>query len=372
MFYGNKAKINSSDLPEFYINDQLINRTNTYTYLGIKLDEQLSLDTHANLLIKRVSDKIYQLTKIRSFITQKAALLIYKNMILPILEYGDVFIHSASKGIRKKLTVLQNKALRCALSKEKLYPTNDLHMKARLLKLKDRRHMHVLLHMFQLAQMPNFKLWKMHQANGVRTRSSKKKLITSRRPSNEKYKRSITYQGPKLWNSLPSQVQKLDSYYEFKGSIRKLFQPLQNQNQNQNQNQDPSGATTMTANKKNRNRNRNKNKTKANQNQNQNQSQSQTKPNQTKTQIKTKNKTKNKTKPKPKPKTKTKTKTKTKPKPKPNQTKSEVKVELKGIVDRLQHIHIHIHTHLISHHLHSIPSPIFPSSNLVLLPFYLL
>ena len=33
--------------------------------------------------------------------------MIYKNMILPILEYGDVFIHSASKETRKKLQVLQ-------------------------------------------------------------------------------------------------------------------------------------------------------------------------------------------------------------------------------------------------------------------------
>ena len=225
MFYGSKAKINSIDLPEFYINGQPIDRAKTYTYLGIKLDEQLSLDTHANLLIRKVSNKIYQLSKIRSFITKKAALMIYKNMILPILEYGDVFIHSASKETRKKLQVLQNKALRCALSKEKLFPTDELHVEAKLLKLKDRRHMHVLLHMYQLAQMPNFKLWKTHQPNGVRTRSSKRKLITFRRLTMEKYRKSITYKGPKLWNNLPVEVQKLDTYPEFKSNIKKIFQP---------------------------------------------------------------------------------------------------------------------------------------------------
>ena len=230
MFYGSKAKINSIDLPEFYINGQPIDRAKTYTYLGIKLDEQLSLDIHANLLIRKVSNKIYQLSKIRSFITKKAALMIYKNMILPILEYGDVFIHSASKETRKKLQVLQNKALRCALSKEKLFPTDELHVEAKLLKLKDRRHMHVLLHMYQLAQMPNFKLWKTHQPNGVRTRSSKKKLITFRRPTMEKYRKSITYQGPKLWNNLPAQVQKLDTYHEFKSNVKKMFQPSKKPN----------------------------------------------------------------------------------------------------------------------------------------------
>ena len=212
MFYGNRAKINASNMPDFYINGQPIDRTKAYTYLGIKLDEQLSLDMHANLLIKRVSNKIYQLTK------------------------------------------------------EKLYPTDDLHVAAKLLKLKDRRHMHVLLHMFQLAQMPNFKLWKTHQAHGVRTRSSKKKLITSRKPTNEKYKKSITYQGSKLWNSLPSHVQQLDSYYEFKGNIKKLFQPKPlKKTKPKPKPKQTRTVTTADINKNNRNKNKNKNgKTKQN------------------------------------------------------------------------------------------------------------
>ena len=204
MFFGSKVRINNLDLPEFSIKNCPIERATTYTYLGLKLDEQLTLETHANVLVKRVSDKVYQLKKIRSFVTKKAALMIYKNMILPILEYGDIFIHSASQKIRKRLQILQNKALRCALSKDKLYDTEELHREAKLLKLKDRRHLHVMLHMFQLAQMPNFKLWKTHLPTGPRTRSSKKKLIATRRPTNERYRKCITYQGPKLWNSLPT------------------------------------------------------------------------------------------------------------------------------------------------------------------------
>ena len=225
MFFGSKAKINSSELPDLTINGGIVNRVKTYTYLGIKLDEQLTLETQANALIAKVSHKLYQLRRIRPFLTKRAALLIYKNMILPILEYGDIFVHSASKKIRKKLQTLQNKALKCALSKEKLYNTKCLHEEAKILKLKHRRHIHVLLHMFQLAQMPGFKLWKIHQGTGVRTRSSKKKLISSKKPNNEKFRKSITYQGPKLWNNLPAHIQKIDSYHEFKCQIKKIFKP---------------------------------------------------------------------------------------------------------------------------------------------------
>ena len=86
MFFGSRAKINSSTLPELNIGEKTLPRVKTYTYLGLKLDEQLNMETHANSLIQKVSNKIYHLTKIRSFVTRKAALLIYKNMILPILE----------------------------------------------------------------------------------------------------------------------------------------------------------------------------------------------------------------------------------------------------------------------------------------------
>ena len=223
MFFGSKVRINSSVLPAFQIGGTALQRTQTYTYLGIKLDEQLSLEAHANELIRKVSHKIDQLTKIRTFIAKRAAILIYKNMILPILEYADVFLHSASQTIHKKLQKLENKALRCALGKGKFADSTELHREAKILKLKDRRHVQVLLHMFQLAQMPNFKLWKTHKTTGVRTRSSKKKLISLRKPTNEKYKKSITYQGPKLWKSpLPSAKQ---SYQDFKSKVKKLFDP---------------------------------------------------------------------------------------------------------------------------------------------------
>ena len=223
MFFGSKTKINSTTLPELSIDGTPLQRVQTYTYLGMKLDEQLSLETHANSVIKKVANKLYQLTKIRYLVSKKAALLIYKNMILPLMEYGDIFLHSASQKIRKKLQVLQNKALRCALAKDKYTKSDDLHKEGKILKLKNRRHIHILLHMFQLAQMPDFKLWKAHQPTGVRTRSSKKKLISLRKPKNEKYKKSITYQGPKLWNALPGHLQKIESYHEFKTQVKKLF-----------------------------------------------------------------------------------------------------------------------------------------------------
>ena len=89
-----------------------IEEVSHYNYLGVKLDQTLKYDQHAKAVIQRVSDKHRYLKLIRRFITSAAALSIYKNMVLPILEYGNVLLVSASVVLRKKL---QNKALKCAI-----------------------------------------------------------------------------------------------------------------------------------------------------------------------------------------------------------------------------------------------------------------
>ena len=55
-----------------------------------------TFEKHLNHTIRKVSDKLYQLRKVGQCLTSKAALLISKNMILPILEYGDLYMTSAS------------------------------------------------------------------------------------------------------------------------------------------------------------------------------------------------------------------------------------------------------------------------------------
>ena len=89
----------------------------------------------------------------RSFLTTKAALLVYKGMMLPILEYGDVFLCGASVADRKRLQILQNKGLRCALNLDIDTSRDDLHIEANLLRLKFRREQHILNHMFDVAQV---------------------------------------------------------------------------------------------------------------------------------------------------------------------------------------------------------------------------
>ena len=54
---------------------------------------------------------------------------------------------------KKRLQVLQNKGLRCALNKGIETSTDELHKEANLLKLKYRREQHLLNFMYDQAQV---------------------------------------------------------------------------------------------------------------------------------------------------------------------------------------------------------------------------
>ena len=54
--------------------------------------------------------RIFLLHIIRSYITKDAFTLIYKYMILPYLDYGDIFYINANRNQLNKLEILQNRA----------------------------------------------------------------------------------------------------------------------------------------------------------------------------------------------------------------------------------------------------------------------
>ena len=200
------------------IDQNIIHKTSNYTYLGVTLDEHLSFDNHVKKTIGKVSAKILQLRKIRPYISQKAAVLIYKNMILPIMEYGDVYVPAAKQELRKKMQTLQNRALKCALSKDKRYSTQLLHTEARIKILKTRRKQHTFQHLFQISKHKDFQGWK-KTTTTITTRQNVKHLMKIAKPNTTKYQKSLAYKGPKLWNTLTLELMEEESYETFKTKL---------------------------------------------------------------------------------------------------------------------------------------------------------
>lgn len=86
-------------------------------------------------------------------LTPKSIIAVYKSMILPLYDVGDIFYDSANAAYLNKLQILQNRAVRVLLQLPCRQNTDEAHSKLNLMKLKSRRK----LHMIQIAH------WMAHQ-----------------------------------------------------------------------------------------------------------------------------------------------------------------------------------------------------------------
>ena len=208
-------------IPAFQINlgGVPLQNVSTYKYLGITIDCNLNYNLHVNKIVATVSNKLKQFQRMRSFLNVRAALLVYKSMMLPILEYGDVLLTATTVKNRKRLQVLQNKGLRCALGLGYETSTEELHTEANLLMLKHRRELHVINFMYGTAIRDHNSKSALITSRIV-TRSQKKRLLKVKRPKTERFKRSLAYSGPTKWNALPLGLHLAEDKWQYKKLTR--------------------------------------------------------------------------------------------------------------------------------------------------------
>lgn len=108
MFFTSKF-LHSTSKPykKLLLGDCELDYVDDYKYLGVIIDTKLTFTKHLNKTIKTVSYKASQLCKIHNSISAKTALQFYKTMILPMLDFGDLFFHNKSKKLINKLQVIK-------------------------------------------------------------------------------------------------------------------------------------------------------------------------------------------------------------------------------------------------------------------------
>ena len=203
------------------ISNDIVRQEDHHGYLGIIVDDKLSFRNHNNKCLRSASNKLYQLRKIRGCITTKCALSIYKAMVLPIFEYGGIYLSSCTETEQTKLQRLQNQALRIIYKRDNYSNVYDLHNTARILPLKMRREMALLKIMFNRVHI-NQGL----QVRQLTTRSHDGPIMEVPKPYSSKYIKSVAYRGPVLWNQVKPELRCLVSKQGFASALKSHYWEL--------------------------------------------------------------------------------------------------------------------------------------------------
>ena len=172
-----------------------------------------------NHVKKNVYVKIFSLLKLRKCLTEHAAIMLYKHIILPFLEYSGFMLTACTVDECRELQKCQNDALRIC-TKVKL---NDrvrieyLHEKCKIVSLEQRRRQQLLMLMYKKS-----KDYTMHKVFPRNTRRSNRIVFKTDTYEGTLYKRSPYFVGSKLWDKLPMDVIEAPNIFVFKKMLRRM------------------------------------------------------------------------------------------------------------------------------------------------------
>lgn len=120
---ANKCKVmrvsrtsSSIDVPEYLINDSVLESVSCYKYLGVKFTSNLSWHTHVTHVTNNANRTLGYLRRHFSRVPSALKLILYKTLVRPKLEYASAVWDPGTNTLVETLESVQNRSARFILS----------------------------------------------------------------------------------------------------------------------------------------------------------------------------------------------------------------------------------------------------------------
>jgi exonuclease III len=218
------------EIPELFLNGQLVERVSSYKYLGFNIDSNLRHRTHVNELKRKLSKYVFVSRKIKPYLTTGAARAIYFSLVQSVLCYGlliwgGALFESASS---HRLMTLQDKIVFNLFGEpnDSMDNISLVYKRANILKLKDLYRVRAATSIYKI-MFDNFANF-LHDTilqytrNGNcnhNTRHVNDFLVPF--PTVKAVKINFIYRAIKVWNELDNSLKELSTCNKLKISYTK-------------------------------------------------------------------------------------------------------------------------------------------------------
>ena len=220
MLIGPTLKDNLAVARNLQYGNQKIEIVREYNYLGIDLDDKLTMENHINKSVGKANKKLYMIYKLRRCLSRKTTAMLYKQLVRPHLEYCDFLIDSSLRKHIDKYNNVQKRALRTINYGQRVHRTYAETMREYdIEQLICRRKEHLLMNMHAQKNNPEYvdtvrpdMLLRNHDGTKFKIRITR----------NHKVFKSPYYRGVQLWEKLPNATRTMHEKKEFKRSIKSI------------------------------------------------------------------------------------------------------------------------------------------------------
>ena len=210
MLLGDSSAVHSTVV----YGNALLERVETFRYLGFIIDTKLTWKPHVDTVISKIKQRLYLLRRSRYGVCKSGRLMLFNTLIAPYLTYGLEFWYITSQSYRGSLDVLHRYCLRVILNDVNHVPllsNAEVYLNLDVLPLSLLFQLRVGMLMFKAVNLNNCPpvCDMLH-----RQRISQGNMYTNRNRNEFKlplikkeYCRTcLTFYGCKLWNEIPPHI----------------------------------------------------------------------------------------------------------------------------------------------------------------------
>ena len=230
MLFGQNNKNDNSCL-DISVNGEILEQKSSLKLLGIIVDNNLKWCSHVHYLVSKISPKIGLLSRLRHVLANDLLNTVYLTTIKPLFDYCDTVWGHCCSSYKLILQRLQNRAARIVSGNFDFKTSvSGLIQKLGWKNLAENCHYHSSLLMFKCMNdlAPEYlstRFTRVHATHSHGTRHSLNGHLRIPRPKTEKYKQSLSFKGPHVWNNLPPKLKNSESIHAFKRSYREIIHP---------------------------------------------------------------------------------------------------------------------------------------------------
>ena len=208
-----------SDLPNIKVRENIIELVDSHTILGLRIDHNLSWMSHASVLTRKLSKKLFQLKRIKHFLDIPTRKLFFHAYMQPDFDYVSTAWDHASKNCLRHLESIYKRAIKLILLKSSSLSILD-YKSIDILPFHPRCQFNKGVFMYKIVNglSPPY-LSKRFPVSHVRNKA----LIYLPLPRTDLFMSSLTYSGAKLWNELPNAIKTKCTLSSFKRSFHSFL-----------------------------------------------------------------------------------------------------------------------------------------------------
>ncbi|PFX20940.1 hypothetical protein AWC38_SpisGene14594 [Stylophora pistillata] len=218
-FKGSRQRLNTlTASPTIRMNNTQVSQVSATKSLGVIIDDKLDWHSHIEKLTKKIASGIGALKRIRHLIPASTLHLIYQALVKPHFDYCDIVWGSCGKTLRDKLQKLQNRAARVLTFSNYDADATELLEFLGWKNLARQQEIHKATMMFRCLHglAPRYLYSKFTWRDSAYDLRDSENKLNVPLPRTNYYRKSFSYNGATLWNSLPRDIRNTESLGLFK------------------------------------------------------------------------------------------------------------------------------------------------------------